>query len=152
MGKLTIFLLNGSFSIAMLNYQRVTNSEPIRSQSMSHQPAKVFTARDHQTDHSTLLIGGFTPSEKCSSLIVTWDYEIPNTWKHKSYSKPPTSGLQLCFHRSHLPREKEFSSSEVTTWGHFLTFPNLLTPNMNRALLVSTNNYQLCLIIISYDY
>ena len=34
------------------------------------------------------LVGGFNPSEKYSSV----DIIVPNLWKNKKCSKPPTSG------------------------------------------------------------
>ena len=34
------------------------------------------------------LVGGFNPLEK---MKVSWDDEIPNIWKNKTCSKPPTS-------------------------------------------------------------
>ena len=35
------------------------------------------------------LVGGFNPSEKYD--FVSWDDGIPNIWKNKKCSKPPTS-------------------------------------------------------------
>ena len=35
-----------------------------------------------------MLVGGFNPSEKYE--FVSWDDAVPNLWKHKSCSKPPT--------------------------------------------------------------
>ena len=34
------------------------------------------------------MVGGFKPSEKYE--FVNWDDEIPNIWKSKKCSKPPT--------------------------------------------------------------
>ena len=34
------------------------------------------------------LVGGFNPSEKYE--FVSWDDDIPNIWKNKKCSKPPT--------------------------------------------------------------
>ena len=44
------------------------------------------------------LVGSLNPSEKYE--FVSWGDEIPNIWKHKSCSKPPTMILmvnQSCF-------------------------------------------------------
>jgi len=36
-----------------------------------------------------ILVGGFNPSEKYSSL-GSWDDDIPNIWENKKSPKPPT--------------------------------------------------------------
>ena len=45
------------------------------------------------------------PSEKYE--FVSWDYEIPNIWKNKKCSKPPTRKFSSCWtNRSRTPEQK----------------------------------------------
>ena len=39
------------------------------------------------------LVSGFNPSEKYE--LISWGDEIPNIWKNKTCSKPPTSRMIL---------------------------------------------------------
>jgi predicted HAD superfamily phosphohydrolase YqeG len=54
---------------------------------------------------NNFLVGGFNPSEKYH--IVSWDDDIPNIWKSKKCSKPPTrsyiSILPTCLLRVQSP-------------------------------------------------
>ena len=40
---------------------------------------------------SNWLVGAIPPPLKNDGVKVSWDVEIPNIWKHKKSSKPPTS-------------------------------------------------------------
>ena len=43
------------------------------------------------------LVGGFSPPLWKYELVkVSWDYEIPNIWKHEKLSKAPTSDVLTC--------------------------------------------------------
>ena len=56
------------------------------------------------------LVGGFNPFEKYE--FVSWDDDIPNIWKYKSCSKPPTR-MGLGFNLS-------IKLNLVTNWGYHI--------------------------------
>ena len=89
MGKSTI---NGPFSIAMFVYQSV--DIPIPKREIAGLVSTNSIGLYNIICVYIYMVGGFNPSEKYESVGII----IPNMWKNKTCSKPPTRYIYIYIH------------------------------------------------------
>ena len=134
----------GWFSIAMLNYQRVEGLQWRKIDLMDDCTLnwKIHPNCGQNILHQFVTGWWFEPLWK---ILVNWDDDIPNIWKNKKCSKPPTSNV--CRQRVNT---SQIWYGDVSCAVHAIYHEQCelwvtqgIRPNKSRNHLSRTNTYQL---------